>query len=92
MEHYDLIVIGSGPAGEKGAAQAAYFGKRVAMVERSARVGGAGINTGTVPSKTLREAALYYSGLRQRGLVWHRLLAQREYVGGGFYVPRAYCG
>lgn len=68
MKHYDLIVIGSGPAGEKGAAQAAYHGKRVAIVERSARAGGAGINTGTVPSKTLREAALYYSGLRQRGL------------------------
>ena len=67
-EHYDLIVIGSGPAGEKGAAQAAYFGKRVAMVERAQHVGGAGINTGTVPSKTLREAALYFSGLRQRGL------------------------
>ena len=48
MKHYDLIVIGSGPAGEKGAAQAAYFGKRVAIIERSPRVGGAGINTGTV--------------------------------------------
>ena len=68
MEHYDLIVIGSGPAGEKGAAQAAYFGKRVAVVESAVHVGGAGINTGTVPSKTLREAALYYSGLQQRGL------------------------
>jgi len=68
MEHYDLIVIGSGPAGEKGAAQAAYFDKRVALIERSPFVGGAGINTGTVPSKTLREAALYYSGLQQRGL------------------------
>jgi NAD(P) transhydrogenase len=68
MEHYDLIVIGSGPAGEKGAAQAAYFNKRVALIERSPYVGGAGINTGTVPSKTLREAALYYSGLQQRGL------------------------
>jgi len=68
MEHYDLIVIGSGPAGEKGAAQAAYFHKRVALIERSQHVGGAGINTGTVPSKTLREAALYFSGLRQRGL------------------------
>jgi NAD(P) transhydrogenase len=67
MEHYDLIVIGSGPAGEKGAAQAAYFGKRVAMIESSANVGGAGVN-GTAPSKTLREAALYFSGLRQRGL------------------------
>jgi len=68
MEHYDLIVIGSGPAGEKGAAQAAYFGKRVALIERAEHVGGAGINTGTVPSKTLRETALYFSGLQQRGL------------------------
>src|SRR5437870_5538686 len=66
--HYDLVVIGSGPAGEKGAAQAAYFGKRVALIERLPYLGGAGINTGTVPSKTLRETALYFSGLRQRGL------------------------
>jgi len=65
---YDLVVIGSGPAGEKGAAQAAYFGRKVALVERASHVGGAGINTGTVPSKTLRETALYFSGLRQRGL------------------------
>jgi NAD(P) transhydrogenase len=65
---YDLIVIGSGPAGEKGAAQAAYFGKRVVLIERSPHLGGAGVNTGTVPSKTLRETALYFSGLRQRGL------------------------
>ncbi len=65
---YDLVVIGSGPAGEKGAAQAAYFSKRVALVERAPHVGGAGINTGTLPSKTLRETALYFSGLRQRGL------------------------
>jgi len=68
VDRYDLIVIGSGPAGEKGAAQAAYFGKRVALIERAPHVGGAGINTGTVPSKTLRETALYFSGLRQRGL------------------------
>jgi NAD(P) transhydrogenase len=65
---YDLVVIGSGPAGEKGAAQAAYFGKRVALVEKAAYLGGAGVNTGTVPSKTLRETALYFSGLQQRGL------------------------
>ncbi|MBI3629773.1 MAG: FAD-dependent oxidoreductase [Candidatus Rokubacteria bacterium] len=68
MDTYDLVVIGSGPAGEKGAAQATYFGKRVALVERASHVGGAGINTGTVPSKTLRETALYFSGLKQRGL------------------------
>jgi len=75
MTHYDLIVIGSGPAGEKGAAQAAYFGKRVAIVEQAQEVGGTGINTGTIPSKTLRETALYFSGLQQRGLygVDHRV-------------------
>ena len=68
MESYDLIVIGSGPAGEKGAAQAAYFGKRVALIEKRAELGGAGLDTGTVPSKTLRESAHYFSGLRQRRL------------------------
>jgi NAD(P) transhydrogenase len=67
-ERYELIVLGGGPAGEKGAVQAAYFGRRVALVERSGHIGGAGINTGTIPSKTLRETALYFSGLRQRGL------------------------
>ncbi|MDA1080148.1 MAG: Si-specific NAD(P)(+) transhydrogenase [Gemmatimonadetes bacterium] len=67
-DHFDLVVIGSGPAGEKGAAQAAYFGKRVCVVERAPKPGGATVNTGTIPSKTLRETALYFSGLRQRGL------------------------
>jgi NAD(P) transhydrogenase len=67
-ESFDLVVIGGGPAGEKGAAQAAYFGKRVALVEKEPYLGGAGVNTGTIPSKTLRETALYFSGLRQRGL------------------------
>jgi len=67
-DHFDLVVIGAGPAGEKGAAQAAYFGKRVCMVERAPKPGGAMVNTGTVPSKTLRETALYFSGFRQRGL------------------------
>lgn len=68
VPRYDLVVVGGGPAGEKGAVQAAYFGKRVALVERQPYPGGAGINTGTIPSKTLRETALYLSGLRQRGL------------------------
>lgn len=67
-EHFDLLVIGAGPAGEKGAAQAAYFGKRVCVVERAPKPGGAAVNTGTIPSKTLRETALHFSGLRQRGL------------------------
>jgi len=68
VDSFDLIVIGSGPAGEKGAAQAAYFSKRVALIDRHVELGGAGVNTGTVPSKTLRESALYFSGLRARGL------------------------
>jgi NAD(P) transhydrogenase len=67
-DKFDLIVIGCGPAGEKAGAQAAYFGKRVAIIERAKQVGGSSINTGTVPSKTLRESALYFSGLKQRGL------------------------
>ncbi|WP_199188522.1 Si-specific NAD(P)(+) transhydrogenase [Haliangium sp. UPWRP_2] len=65
-DKYDLVVIGSGPAGEKGAAQAAYFGKRVALIERNKELGGACAVTGTLPSKTLRESALFLSGLRQR--------------------------
>jgi NAD(P) transhydrogenase len=65
---YDLVVIGVGPAGEKGAAQAAYFGKRVACIERAEQPGGAGVHTGTLPSKTLRETALFLSGFRQREL------------------------
>ncbi len=65
---YDLVVIGVGPAGEKGAAQAAYFGKRVACVERADEPGGAAVHTGTLPSKTLRETAIFLSGFRQREL------------------------
>ena len=62
---YDLVVIGGGPAGEKGAAQAAYFGKRVAIVER-ARIGGAVTNTGTLPSKTLQATAAHIAEMRDR--------------------------
>src|SRR6266568_23992 len=68
VEKFDLVVLGSGPGGEKGAAQAAYFDKRVALVERSADVGGACVHTGTLPSKTLRETALYLTGFRRREL------------------------
>src|SRR5271169_3465452 len=68
LDPFDLIVIGSGPAGEKGAAQAAYFGKRVALIEKEPVLGGAAANTGTLPSKTLRETALFLSGFRQREL------------------------
>ncbi|MEO8335847.1 MAG: FAD-dependent oxidoreductase, partial [bacterium] len=83
-DHYDLIVIGSGPAGEKGAAQAAYFGKRVCLIERAPRPGGAAVNTGTIPSKTLRETALYFSGLRQRGLYGVDLSIKKNITIGDF--------
>jgi NAD(P) transhydrogenase len=64
---YDLIVIGGGPAGEKGAVQAAYFGKKVALVERSRTLAGAAANTG-IPFKALRETALHLAGYRTRKL------------------------
>lgn len=66
--HYDLLVIGTGPAGQKAAVQAAKLGKKVGIVERKEVVGGVCINTGTIPSKSLREAVLYLSGFRQRNL------------------------
>jgi NAD(P) transhydrogenase len=68
MRHYDLIVIGAGPAGEKGAALAAHFGKAVALIQQDVVPGGACVNTGTIPSKTLRESALHLAGFKQRGL------------------------
>jgi NAD(P) transhydrogenase len=68
MADFDLVVIGSGPGGEHGALQAARLGKRVAVVEREPVLGGTAANTGTLPSKTLRETALYLSGHRARGL------------------------
>jgi NAD(P) transhydrogenase len=77
-EPFDLVVIGSGPAGEKGAVQAAYFGKRVAMVEKSETVGGACVHTGTLPSKTLREAALYLTGFQRRELYGMTLDIDRQ--------------
>lgn len=67
MEHYDLIVIGSGPAGRRAAIQAAKLGKQVLVVENRLRVGGVSVHTGTIPSKTLRETVLNLSGWRERG-------------------------
>src|SRR5262245_59575828 len=63
---YDLVVIGSGPAGQKGAVAASKLGKRVAVIDRKEMVGGVCLHTGTIPSKTLREAILYLSGFRER--------------------------
>lgn len=68
MPHYDMIVIGSGPSGQRAAVQAAKLGKAVAICERRELVGGVCVNTGTIPSKTFREGALYLSGFIQRGI------------------------
>lgn len=78
VQQFDLIVIGGGPAGICGANTAGIFGKRVALVEKLREVGGAGINTGTLPSKTLRETALILSGARSRALVGVDLSIKRE--------------
>ena len=65
---YDLLVLGSGPSGQKAAIAASKLGRRVGIVDRRDMIGGVCINTGTVPSKTLREAVLYLTGLSQRDL------------------------
>lgn len=78
LNSYDLVVIGGGPAGTTGAELAADFQKRVALVERHTALGGAGINTGTIPSKTLRETALALSGWRSRKLYGVDLSLRRD--------------
>jgi NAD(P) transhydrogenase len=68
MRHYDLAVIGTGPAGQKAAIQAAKLGKAVAIIEKNEALGGVAVNTGTIPSKALREAVLHLTGASRRGL------------------------
>src|SRR5215472_11095517 len=68
MQKYDIIVIGSGPAGQRAAIQAAKCGRRVAVIEQREIVGGVCINTGTIPSKTMREAVLHFSGFQYQGI------------------------
>ncbi len=67
QQKFDLIVIGSGPAGQRAAIQAAKLGKRAVIIERNNVIGGVALHTGTIPSKTLREAILYLTGWGQRG-------------------------
>ncbi len=76
--HYDLIVIGSGPAGRRGAIQAAKLGRRTLVVERGRRVGGVSVHTGTIPSKTLRETVLNLTGWRERGFYGAAYRAKKE--------------
>jgi NAD(P) transhydrogenase len=78
LQQYDLVVLGGGPAGITAATAASRFGKTVALVDSQPEIGGAGINTGTVPSKTLRETALALSGLKSRNLYGVDLSLRRE--------------
>jgi NAD(P) transhydrogenase len=78
VKTYDLVVIGGGPAGITAATEVSSFGKSVALVDSHQEIGGAGINTGTVPSKTLRETALALSGLKSRNLYGVDLSLRRE--------------
>jgi NAD(P) transhydrogenase len=75
---YDMLVIGSGPAGQRASIQAAKLRKKVAVLERKAVVGGVSINTGTIPSKTLREAVLYLSGYTERGVYGAAYAVKRD--------------
>src|SRR5579859_587187 len=68
MRHFDCVVVGSGPAGQKAAIQAAKLGKKVAVIEKTNVLGGATVNTGTIPSKALREAVMHLTGASKRGL------------------------
>src|SRR3989337_1556786 len=66
MKRYDVLVVGSGPGGEKAAVQAAKLGKTVAIIKRNPFIGGAGLHTGPIPIKTLGETALMLSSLKQK--------------------------
>ncbi|MFJ6325424.1 MULTISPECIES: Si-specific NAD(P)(+) transhydrogenase [unclassified Rhizobium] len=78
MDQFDLLVVGSGPAGRRGAIQAAKLGKKVLVVEQGKRVGGVSVHTGTIPSKTLRETALNLSGWRERGFYGRAYRVKQE--------------
>lgn len=78
VNHFDMLVIGSGPAGRRAAIQAAKLGKSVLVVERGRRVGGVSVHTGTIPSKTLRETTLNLSGWRERGFYGRSYRAKQD--------------
>jgi NAD(P) transhydrogenase len=81
LEHYNLVVIGSGPAGRRAAIQAAKLGKSVLVVENRLRLGGVSVHTGTIPSKTLRETVLNLSGWRERGFYGLAYRVKKEIEG-----------
>jgi pyruvate/2-oxoglutarate dehydrogenase complex dihydrolipoamide dehydrogenase (E3) component len=89
MQKFDLIVIGSGPAGQRAAIQAAKADKHVALVERREVLGGVCINTGTIPSKTMREAVLHFSGFRYKPIYGVSYQVKEKITMAGPHLPRA---
>ena len=77
-KHYDILVIGTGPAGQKGAIQAAKLGRKVGIIEKSPVVGGVQVNTGTIPSKSLREAVVTLTGADKRNLFGASYRAKKD--------------
>lgn len=88
MKEFDLIILGGGPAGEKAAAKAAYFNKSVALIEKAKNPGGAGVHTGTLPSKTLKETALFLSGKNDKGIFGIDKNLRREVSIEDFYYRK----
>src|SRR5439155_16216148 len=88
MQKFDIVVIGSGPAGQRAAIQGSKSGRRVALVEQREFVGGACINTGTIPSKTMREAVMHLSGFQYQGIygVNYRVKNKIAMADLGFWV------
>ncbi|MEN3793994.1 Si-specific NAD(P)(+) transhydrogenase [Fulvimarina sp. MAC3] len=82
MDHFDLLVIGSGPSGRRAAIQAAKLDRSVLVVERGRRVGGVSVHTGTIPSKTIRETALNLSGWRERGFYGRSYRVKKDITAG----------
>ena len=78
MKKFDVLIIGSGPGGQRAAFQASKLKKSVAVIERQPYIGGAGLHTGTLPSKTLREAALFIAGFKQRAIFGFQLTLGRD--------------
>jgi len=76
--NFDVLIIGSGPGGQRAAFQASKLRKKVAVIERQPYIGGAGLHTGTLPSKTLREAALFFAGFKEMAVFGFQLALGRE--------------
>src|ERR1044071_812508 len=81
MDHYDMLVIGSGPSGRRAAVQSAKLGKSVLVVDKGRRLGGVSVHTGTIPSKTLRETVLNLSGFRERGFYGRSYRVKKDISG-----------